>query len=478
MAFAGFSPGEAEGLRRGMSRKRSEEALRAYEQKFVEGAVGRGASRESAERVYAQIVGFSGFGFPKAHGAAFGLLAYQSTWLRVHYGPEFLCALLDEQPMGFYIPDALAHDAQRRGIEVLPPDVNRSEVGCEVEGGAVRVGLGYVGGVRRDEVEALVAARRERGGRFASLAELAGSAGAGRPSLERLAWAGACDELAGGDRRRALWDLGIATPGGGLVEPGAQLALPLPLPASPDLRSLSAWERMLADYAGTGMTVAAHPLALLRPSLEEAETPPVTSRDLATLQLGLYQLLQVFLESIVIFLGVELISKRFDQLVRYLEFRFFQFHIRAAKVLYLADLVVVIHGVKQHPAFVRPQQHRVFAVVHGELGNRDVFSFFQRFAEQRVWTSSGLFGNQIIRGLKVNGIYFFIFYEFEDFHCLRGLGLDLLDLFGFDHHIFALAILISLHNLVALHHFVLGGTNELLLHPHFVIAMKHVKGDA
>jgi error-prone DNA polymerase len=101
MAFAGFSPGEAEGLRRAMSRARSEAAMRSYERKFVDGAMAQGASEESACRVYGQIVGFSGFGFPKAHSAAFGLLAYQSTWLRVHYGPEFLCALLNEQPMGF-----------------------------------------------------------------------------------------------------------------------------------------------------------------------------------------------------------------------------------------------------------------------------------------------------------------------------------------------------------------------------------------
>src|SRR5215467_9116465 len=79
------------------------------------------------------IVGFSGFGFPKAHGAAFGLLAYQSTWLRVHHGPEFLCALLNEQPMGFYAPDTLAHEAQRRGIELRPPDVNTSDAICRVE---------------------------------------------------------------------------------------------------------------------------------------------------------------------------------------------------------------------------------------------------------------------------------------------------------------------------------------------------------
>src|ERR671933_488621 len=107
--------------------------MRAYERKFVDGAVARGAAREAAERVYAQIVGFSGFGFPKAHSAAFGLLAYQSTWLRVHYGPELLCGLLNEQPMGFYPPDSLVHEAQRRGIPVLPPCVLRSDAECRVE---------------------------------------------------------------------------------------------------------------------------------------------------------------------------------------------------------------------------------------------------------------------------------------------------------------------------------------------------------
>ena len=119
MAFAGFTAGEAEGLRRAMSRARSEAAMRAYEQKFIEGGMANGASREVAERVYDQIVGFSGFGFPKSHSAAFALLAYQSAWLREHYGPEFLCGLLNEQPMGFYPPDALVHEAQRRDIIVL-----------------------------------------------------------------------------------------------------------------------------------------------------------------------------------------------------------------------------------------------------------------------------------------------------------------------------------------------------------------------
>jgi error-prone DNA polymerase len=287
IAFAGFSTGEAEGLRRAMSRKRSEAAIRAYHERFVEGAKRlHGADEQTAERVFAMIQGFSGFGFPKAHGAAFGLLAYQSTWLRVHYGPEFLCSLLNEQPMGFYPPDALVHEAQRRGIDVLAPDVNASEAECEMDAdGRVRVGLGYVKGVRGHEIEELVAARREAG-RFRSLSDLASRAGAGAPSLELLAWSGACDSLVEGAtesaRRIALWQLGVATPGRS-VPGGTQLALPIDLPAPPKLRDLSQWEAMLADYGMTGMTVSAHPLALLR---ERIPARAVTSRDLDTLPHG------------------------------------------------------------------------------------------------------------------------------------------------------------------------------------------------
>jgi error-prone DNA polymerase len=277
MAFAGFSAGEAEGLRRAMSRRRSEAAIRAYEEKFVAGARERGAARETAETVWRQIVGFSGFGFPKAHSAAFGLLAYQSTWLRVHYHPEFLCALLNEQPMGFYPPDALVHEAQRRGVEVLPPCVVRSDAECRVEDGSVRMGLGYVTGVKEAEVRAMVAERdgsASAGGSapagWRSLGDLAGRSGASAETLGRLAWAGACDALVEGDpsvrRRRALWMLGVAVPGTQVAE-GTQLALPLDPHEGPELRALSAWERMLADYGSTGVTLREHPLELMRPGL-------------------------------------------------------------------------------------------------------------------------------------------------------------------------------------------------------------------
>ena len=283
IAFAGFSPGEAEGLRRAMSRKRSEAAIEAYHQRFVAGAQRKhGVDTATAERVFEMVRGFSGFGFPKAHGAAFGLLAYQSTWLRVHYGQELLCSLLNEQPMGFYPPDALVHEAQRRGAEVVAPDVNQSQAECDIDSaGRVRIGLGYVRGIREHEVRALVAAREE-GGPFRSLSDLASRAGAGAPALELLAWSGACDPLVDGDRRVALWQLGVATPGRS-VPGGTQLALPLDLPAPPALRKLSRWEAMLADYASTGLTAATHPMALLRDRM-----PPdvVTSRDLQELEHG------------------------------------------------------------------------------------------------------------------------------------------------------------------------------------------------
>jgi error-prone DNA polymerase len=241
--------------------------MRAYEDQFVTGAAAlHGVGQELAQRVYDQIVGFSGFGFPKSHSAAFGLLAYQSTWLRVHYAPEFLCALMNEQPMGFYPPDTLAHEAQRRGIEVRAPCVRRSTVECAVEDDlGVRVGLGYVSGVRAEEVRALVA-ERERAGPYASIPDLAARSGMGADGLARLAWAGACDELADG-RRQALWQLGVAAPGVPVGKHGTQLALPLDLHDAPELEELGVWDRLLADYGSIGVTLHEHPLELMRPTL-------------------------------------------------------------------------------------------------------------------------------------------------------------------------------------------------------------------
>ncbi len=268
--LAGFTPGQAEGLRRAMSRKRSEEAMAEQRERFIEGARRNDVDRETAERVFAQISGFSGFGFPKSHATAFGLLAYQSTWLRVHYGPEFLCSLLNEQPMGFYPPDALVHEAQRRGIEILSPDVNRSAVECRaewVEGEArklaVRVGLGYVKDLPKRDAELIVAARDE-GGRYRDLGDLTSRSGASREGLRALAWA---DALTGRLRREALWILGVAR-----GAEGEQLALPLSLPNAPSLPEQTSWERVVADYSSYGMSLHEHPMRIVRNSLDPATT--------------------------------------------------------------------------------------------------------------------------------------------------------------------------------------------------------------
>jgi len=175
--------------------------------------------------------------------------------------------------MGFYPPDALVHEAQRKGIEVLGPDVNRSRVDCVVEESlAVRVGLGFVEGLREADAEAVVA-ERDRGGDYLDAGELASRSGLGRDGLERLAWASACDSLRDGaslaasfTRREALWELGAAG-GGRRVPAGTQLALPLEAPSAPGLRTQTPWERLVADYASTGMTLGEHPISLLRDEL-------------------------------------------------------------------------------------------------------------------------------------------------------------------------------------------------------------------
>src|SRR5213075_2156475 len=140
--LAGFSVGEAEGLRRAMSRKRSLAALEAWRERFVAGAIEKGVEEAKAHELYDKLVAFSGFGFPKSHAAAFGLLAYQSAWLRHYHPAEYYCALFNNQPMGFYSLDALGRDAKRNGVVILLPDVNLSDVWCTVEGGKGRLKAG------------------------------------------------------------------------------------------------------------------------------------------------------------------------------------------------------------------------------------------------------------------------------------------------------------------------------------------------
>ena len=277
MALAGFTVGEAEGLRRAMSRKRSQEAIEAFRERFLAGAEGRGVDRDLANRIYDKLAGFSGFGFPKSHSAAFALLAYQSAWLRHHYPAEFLCALMNAQPMGFYPPASLVRDGQRRGVEVRPPDVNLSAAKCFHEDGAVRIGLGYVRSVGEDEAEMVAA-----GQPYADVEDLARRAPVSRAALEALVASGACDRF--GLRRELLWRVGVVPRPQSVGDGNRQLTLSLePTADVPPLPEQTDWERMLADYGLTGVSVGPHPLELLRPHLP-AET--LSSRELAERQGG------------------------------------------------------------------------------------------------------------------------------------------------------------------------------------------------
>ncbi|NUR78526.1 MAG: error-prone DNA polymerase [Thermoleophilia bacterium] len=262
MAAAGFSIGEAEGLRRAMSRKRSEEAIEAWRPRFVAGALENGIDEETAHQIYDKLCGFAGFGFPKSHAAAFALLAYQSAWLRRYYPGEFLCALMNAQPMGFYPPSSLVRDAQRRGVAVLAPHINRSDAQCGIEDlTAVRVGLAYVQSVGEEDAQAIVAQQP-----FTDLGDLARRAPVKQDVLEALVAAGACDEW--GPRRELLWRLGVTARGETVPGGNRQLALPLePTAEIPELPEQTPWERMLADYRHTSLSVGVHPLHLLRPHL-------------------------------------------------------------------------------------------------------------------------------------------------------------------------------------------------------------------
>ncbi len=280
--LAGFTDGEADQLRRAMSRKRSRENMERFRELFLEGAAGRGVSPEIACRVFEKVVAFSAFGFPKSHAAAFAVLAYQSMWLLQYHPAEYVAALLNCQPMGFYGPDTLIKDAQRRGIRFLPPEINRSLLGCTVHGRIVQLGLGAVQGLGQSKGAELLA-EREAGGPFRSLTDLIRRTRFPDRILENLILAGALDGF-GLNRRELLWQLGLLGfhRGRQYVERGEHGTVPvafqpaLELPTEQDEVPLSpagAWERMAHDYRVMSLSVEAHPMGLLRPKLSRQIVP-------------------------------------------------------------------------------------------------------------------------------------------------------------------------------------------------------------
>ena len=261
---AGFSPGEADQLRRGMAAWKRHGGLEPFRQRIIDGMRERGYDNGFAEQVFEQIKGFGSYGFPESHAASFALLAYASAWLKCHYPAAFACALLNSQPMGFYQPGQILQDARRHGVSVLPPDVQQSDWDSRLvasgadTGAAIRLGLREIRGLSQQVAQAIVAARAQ--GVFLSSQDLAERAELDRPDLVRLAAGGALAELAG-HRHQARWQAQGVERGRGLLaktrirESATSLAPP------------STAADVIEDYATLGYSLGAHPLALLRATL-------------------------------------------------------------------------------------------------------------------------------------------------------------------------------------------------------------------
>ncbi len=276
MVAAGFSPGEADRLRRSMAAWRRRGGLEHFERRLIDGMRERGYHESFARQIFRQIQGFGEYGFPESHAASFALLVYVSAWLKCHEPAAFVCALLNSQPMGFYAPAQLVQDARRHGVVVRPVDVRFSDWDCTLEAAApstakgsahldgdrrelvVRLGLRLVTGLSRAGAGRLITARAQKP--FHDAADLSRRTRLHRRDLGALA---AADALAGlsGHRHRAHWAVaGVESPLPVLEGAGIPEALPL-------LRSPREGEDIVADYASLGLTLRRHPLALLRTRL-------------------------------------------------------------------------------------------------------------------------------------------------------------------------------------------------------------------
>ena len=317
---AGFTPGQADALRRSMAAWKRHGGVHRFEALLKGGMRTRGYDAAFADRIFNQILGFGEYGFPESHAYSFALIAYESSWLKCHEPEAYLAAMLNAQPMGFYGPAQLIQDAQRHGVRVLPPDAAASDWDCTLEGmpgpvfesnqplasmdiapeaiktvvddtrPAVRLGLRLVKGLGRDAAERVMQARAQAP--LASVDDLARRAGLDTRDLNRLAAADALASLAG-HRRQQAWRAvsphasplarGPLSPGGGpaaadLLQDAPIHEAPLTLPAAPE------GEEIVHDYAALGLTLRRHPLALLRARL--ARRGVQSSAELAALPHG------------------------------------------------------------------------------------------------------------------------------------------------------------------------------------------------
>jgi error-prone DNA polymerase len=261
---AGFTPGEADRLRRAMAAWKRRGGLGSFEDKLVNGMRERGYNETFARQIFQQILGFGEYGFPESHSASFALLVYVSAWLKCHEPAAFTCALLNSQPMGFYSASQLVQDAQRHGVAVRPIDINHSAWDCSLEtdetgAAALRLGLRMVKGLSDDAGQRIVAERAS--GDYRQVQALLERTGLDRRELGVLASSGALRPLSG-DRHRARWAVA-----------GAEKPMPLfPSMAryepAPLLQKPTEGQNIVADYRSTGLTLERHPVCLLRRHLD------------------------------------------------------------------------------------------------------------------------------------------------------------------------------------------------------------------
>ena len=271
---AGFSPSEADQLRRAFTKRHTEALIQGFWERFRDGAAERGVSSDTAKRVFAKFNGH--YMFPESHAFAFGVTAYQAAWLKRYYPLEFYLGLFNQQPMGFYSPETLKEDARRHGIRVLNPHVNLSREQCTIEDDALRLGLHYVQSIGPVAARVVVDAR-EQDGAFQSLADFMERTGLLRAELESLVDSGALDGF-NPDRRALRWEIGLR------YRPlGKQLRLSLPVEQDQvPLKAMSRRELMEGEYQALGMYPNGHIMAHLRPQLPGV----LTSLDLDELREG------------------------------------------------------------------------------------------------------------------------------------------------------------------------------------------------
>ncbi len=262
MVAAGYSGGEADRLRRDMAAWKRKGGLQKHYARIVDGMTERGYEQAFAEAIFNQIKGFSEYGFPESHAASFALLVYASCWLKKHHPIEFVAAMINSFPLGFYSPSQLVQDAKRHGVVVLPPDVMFSDDDCTLEpaGGvtAVRLGLRLVKGLKSESAEAIMQARAEQV--FDDAEDLARRTGLNQQQMTMLASGDALASLSG-HRRQQMWDAAAQRATPPLLRDAPVHESVLELPQAPE------GEEIVFDYASLGLSLRRHPLALLRPQL-------------------------------------------------------------------------------------------------------------------------------------------------------------------------------------------------------------------